>query len=100
MLTPARDEDADVRKAAGAWLAEYPDNTPEIADTLASLLGHEDQMARICAVYGLAMRDDPRCVAGERLTGPLDRVDWPDTWMLDGVRRYEERLRDGTARNR
>ncbi|MFG2588732.1 HEAT repeat domain-containing protein [Streptomyces sp. NPDC048438] len=98
VLTLARDEDADVRKVAGAWLAEYPDNTPEIADALASLLEHEDQMALIWAVYGLARRDDPRCVAGERLIGPVDPEEWPDTWMLDGVRRYEERLRDGTAR--
>ncbi|MEV8226537.1 HEAT repeat domain-containing protein [Streptomyces sp. NPDC079167] len=98
VLTLVRDEDADVRRVAGAWLSEYPDNTPEIADALASLLGHEDQMARVWAVHGLAQRDDPRCVAGERLVGPLEREEWPDTWMLDGVRRYEERLRDGSAR--
>ncbi|MFJ5550944.1 HEAT repeat domain-containing protein [Streptomyces sp. NPDC093225] len=89
----ARDPDAGVRAAVCGWLSEHSDREPWTADVLAGLLHEEDQMVRIHAVFGLALRDDPRCVAGERLIGPVDRARWPDTWMLDGVRGYEERRR-------
>ncbi|MEU9059398.1 hypothetical protein AB0D13_11130 [Streptomyces sp. NPDC048430] len=81
------------------WLAGYPARTPDIADALACLLEHEDRMTRIRAVYGLAERDDPRCVAGYDLIGPVDRELHPDTWELDAVQRYERRLRGRAARN-
>ncbi|MGW3111018.1 hypothetical protein [Streptomyces sp. NPDC001091] len=48
-------------------------------------------MVRIKAVSGLADADDPRCVEGARLIGPVDRTEWPDTWLPDAVWRYERR---------
>ncbi|MGC4949197.1 hypothetical protein ACLQ2N_23750 [Streptomyces sp. DT224] len=56
-----------------------------------TLWGEEDQLVRIEAVSGLALADDPRCVEGARLIGPVDRAEWPDTWLLDAATRYEQR---------
>ncbi|MFJ8886102.1 HEAT repeat domain-containing protein [Streptomyces sp. NPDC102402] len=100
VLTLARDSDSDVRAVVCAWLAEYPGRAPEIADALAGLLEHEDQNTRAWAVYGLAQRDDPRCVDGHGLIGPVDLEPWSDTWVLDAVRRYESRLRERPAQDR
>ncbi|MFD6277949.1 HEAT repeat domain-containing protein [Streptomyces sp. NPDC060209] len=100
VFTLARDADSDVRAAACAWLAEYPGRSPDIADVLAGLLHDEDGTTRIRAVYGLAERDDPRCVAGYDLIGSVDRELLPDPWMLEAAGRYECRLRDGSVQDR
>jgi hypothetical protein len=94
VLTLVRDPDSRVRATAGHWLAEYPGRHPRIADALAELVDHEDQLIRIYAVYGLALHDDPRCVEAERHIGPVDREKWPDTWLLDAVWRYQWRQRE------
>ncbi|MFF7470688.1 ankyrin repeat domain-containing protein [Streptomyces sp. NPDC008092] len=88
----ARDPEPRVRSAACIWLAEYPGHDPGIADALAGLVDEEDQLTRIHAVYGLAHQDDPRCVEAEGHIGPVDREQWPDTWMLRAVGRYQERV--------
>lgn len=95
VLTLARDPDPDVRASTCGWLAEYPGREPGIADALVELSYEESQLIRIHAVSGLASRDDPRCVEAERRVGPVDPTKWTDTWMLDAVRRYEQR-RDAT----
>ncbi|WP_106980978.1 ankyrin repeat domain-containing protein [Streptomyces fulvoviolaceus] len=95
VLTLARDPDAGVRATTCDWLAEYPGREPGIADALFQLVDEEEQLVRIHAVYGLANRDDPRCVEAGRRIGPVDRTEWTDTWMLDAVQRYERR-RDAT----
>ncbi|WP_251093736.1 hypothetical protein [Streptomyces sp. Caat 7-52] len=42
------------------------------------------------AMYGLADKDDPRCVeASRRIRAGTER--WGDDWMLDAADRYEER---------
>lgn len=90
----ARDSDARVRGTVCEQLYDFEGRGPAVADILAGFLDEEDQLVRIKAVSGLANADDPRCVEGARLIGPVDRTEWPDTWLLDAVRRYEHR-RDG-----
>ncbi|MEW2302244.1 HEAT repeat domain-containing protein [Streptomyces sp. NPDC006655] len=51
--------DARVRGAAAGALAVSPDRTPVVADALVALLGDEDQLVRLEAAYGLALRDGP-----------------------------------------
>ncbi|MGW1125680.1 HEAT repeat domain-containing protein [Streptomyces sp. NPDC002526] len=87
----ARDPDARVRAAVCECLYEYEGREPARADILAGFLGEDDQLVRIKAVSGLALADDPRCVEGARLIGPVDRAEWPDTWLLDAAARYVER---------
>ncbi|MFI6648960.1 HEAT repeat domain-containing protein [Streptomyces sp. NPDC050529] len=90
-----RDADNDVRAHACSLLAEHPGRTQDIADALAERLGDEDQMVRIWAVYGLAERDDPRCLEGNEQEGPLDWRSWPSTYLVDASWRY--RWRTGSA---
>lgn len=50
----------------------------------------EDQATRIWAAFGLAERDDPRCVDGARRVGDVEDYDaW--SWILRAPSRYEER---------
>ncbi|MFJ9459744.1 HEAT repeat domain-containing protein [Kitasatospora sp. NPDC101447] len=90
----ARDPDAGVRATVCEQLYAFEGRGPVVADILAAFLNEDDQLVRIKAVSGLADADDPRCVEGARLIGPVDRMEWPDTWLLDAVSRYEQR-RDG-----
>lgn len=90
----ARDSDAGVRRTVCEQLYEFEGRGPAVADILAGFLDEDNQLVRIKAVSGLANADDPRCVEGARLIGPVDRAEWPDTWLLDAVSRYEQR-RDG-----
>ncbi|WP_329116591.1 ankyrin repeat domain-containing protein [Streptomyces sp. NBC_01465] len=94
MTVLARDADPGIRRSACYWLAEHGDHSIEVVDVLAELLHEGDQLTRIWAVYGLADRDDPRCVEGQRRVGPVDRKDWDDGWIIDAAERYERR-RDG-----
>jgi hypothetical protein len=87
----ARDPDARVRGVVCEVLYEFQGRSPAVADILAGFLGEDDQLVRIKAVSGLAEADDPRCMEGARLIGPVDRTEWPDTWLLDAARRYEQR---------
>ncbi|MEU6348083.1 ankyrin repeat domain-containing protein [Streptomyces sp. NPDC047072] len=87
----ARDPDPAVRASVCGWLSDYPGRAPELADVLHELTYEDEQLVRIHAVKGLADRDDPRCVEAERRIGTVDVTGWPDTWLLDAVRRYEER---------
>lgn len=91
VLALARDPDPAVRASTCGWLAEYPGREPGIADALFQLVDEEDQLVRIHAVFGLAGRDDPRCVEAGRRIGPVDPAEWTDTWMLRAVERYEQR---------
>ncbi|MFK4111044.1 HEAT repeat domain-containing protein [Streptomyces sp. NPDC002176] len=87
----ARDPDARVRATVCEHLYEFEGRGLAAADILAGFLHEDDQLVRIKAVSGLANADDPRCVEGARLIGPVDRTEWPDTWLLDAVWRYEQR---------
>ncbi|MFK0096848.1 HEAT repeat domain-containing protein [Streptomyces sp. NPDC091040] len=86
----ARDPDARVRAAVCECLYEFEGREPACADILAGFLGEDDQLVRVKAVSGLALADDPRCVEGARLIGPVDRAEW-DSWLLDAAARYVER---------
>lgn len=90
----ARDPDASVRATVCEQLYEFEGRSPAVADILAGFLDEDDQLVRIKAVSGLANADDPRCVEGARLIGPVDWAERPDDWLLDAVSRYEQR-RDG-----
>ncbi|MFG2593650.1 HEAT repeat domain-containing protein [Streptomyces sp. NPDC048438] len=90
----ARDPDANVRWTVCEQLYEFEGRGPAVADILAGFLDEDNQLVRIKAVSGLANANDPRCVEGARLIGPVDLTEWPDTWLLDAVSRYEQR-RDG-----
>ncbi|MFG3197199.1 HEAT repeat domain-containing protein [Streptomyces sp. NPDC048208] len=87
----ARDLDARVRATVCEHLYAFQGRCRAASDILAGFLHEDDQMVRIKAVSGLADADDPRCVEGARLIGPVDRTEWPDTWLLDAVWRYERR---------
>lgn len=90
LATLARDPDAHVRAHVCEVLYEFEGRGPAVADILAGFLDEDDQLVRIKAVSGIADADDPRCVEGARLIGPVDRAD-QDTWLLDAAGRYEER---------
>lgn len=90
VLTLARDEDPWVREAACRWLTHYRGREPEVADTLVALTHDETQPVRICAVSGLAYRDDPRCVEAEHRIGPVD-PELPFDERLMDVWRYQRR---------
>ncbi|MGK5697778.1 hypothetical protein ACSNOJ_33655 [Streptomyces sp. URMC 128] len=90
VLTLARDEDPGVREAACRWLAHYRGSEPEVGDALVALTHDERQPIRICAVSGLAYRDDPRCVEAEHRIGPVDAEQPFDERLLD-VWRYQRR---------
>ncbi|MGW1183701.1 HEAT repeat domain-containing protein [Streptomyces drozdowiczii] len=87
----ASDPDARVRAAVCELLYEFEGCGPEGADLLAGFLCEDDQLVRIKAVSGLALADDARCVEGARQIGPVDRSEWPDTWLLDAAPRYAQR---------
>ncbi|MFI6949551.1 HEAT repeat domain-containing protein [Streptomyces sp. NPDC050422] len=86
----ARDTDARVRASVCEVLYEFEGRSPAVADILAGFLDDDDQLVRIKAVSGLADADDPRCVEGARLIGPVDRAD-ADDWLLDAAERYAQR---------
>lgn len=90
VLTLAHDEDPGVRGAVCHWLAHHRGSEPEVGDALVALTHDERQSIRICAVSGLAVRDDPRCVEAEHRIGPLDPELPFDERLLD-VWRYQRR---------
>lgn len=90
MLTLAHDEDPGVRGAVCHWLAHHRGSEPEVGDALVALTHDERQSIRICAVSGLAVRDDPRCVEAEHRIGPLD-PELPFDERLMDVSRYQRR---------
>ncbi|MER8223285.1 hypothetical protein ABTZ58_22420 [Streptomyces sp. NPDC094143] len=59
-------------------------------DALVALTHDESQPVRVCAVSGLAHRDDPRRVEAEHRIGPADPELPFDERLLD-VRRYQRR---------
>ncbi|MGW2560221.1 HEAT repeat domain-containing protein [Streptomyces sp. NPDC001514] len=96
LLDLVRDPDADVRRTAASALAGSADRTPAVAEGLARLLDDEDRELRLEAVYGLALRDDPRCVEGlERIT-PLD-TDSPHDHRPSAVWHYKWRHQDNAS---
>jgi hypothetical protein len=90
VLTLAHDEDAGVRGAVCHWLAHHRGPEPEVGDALVALTHDERQQIRLCAVSGLAVRDDPRCVEAEHRIGPLD-PELPFDERLMDVWRYQRR---------
>ncbi|MEU9202181.1 HEAT repeat domain-containing protein [Streptomyces sp. NPDC048332] len=87
-----RDADSRVRASVCEVLYEFEGRGPAVADILAGFLGENDQLVRIKAVSGLAEADDPHCVEGARLIGPVDRAE-ADGWLLDAAERYAQRHR-------
>lgn len=71
LLLLAKAPDADVRGAVTAALASSPDRTPAVADALAASLVDENQLVRLEAAYGLALRNDPRTAEAIELVGSL-----------------------------
>ncbi|KUN55584.1 hypothetical protein AQJ46_49150 [Streptomyces canus] len=65
------DPDAVPRGVAVAALAGSRDGTPAVADALAELLDDDNQLVRLEAAYGLALRDDPRTAKAIERVGPL-----------------------------
>ncbi|MFJ7293683.1 hypothetical protein [Streptomyces collinus] len=93
VLTLAHDEDPGVRESVCHWLAHHRGSEPEVGDALVTLTHDERQVIRICAVSGLAVRDDPRCVEAEHRIGPVD-PDQPFDERLMDVWRYQRRRED------
>ncbi|MDR3083597.1 MAG: HEAT repeat domain-containing protein, partial [Streptomyces sp.] len=88
LVSLTRDIDAGIRQAACNRLAECDSRAPGVTDVLADCLDDEDDIVRIWAVYGLARRDDPRCLEGRP---PVREFDDCWSWILDAASRYEER---------
>ncbi|MFF1788062.1 ankyrin repeat domain-containing protein [Kitasatospora sp. NPDC058243] len=96
LLALARDTDSSVRQVAGYGLAYSLNPEPAIGDTLAGLLDDDHQQTRNWAVYGLAERDDPRCIDGADRVGSVDEYEsW--SWILGAPSRYEQRQREREA---
>ncbi|MFG2128584.1 hypothetical protein ACGFNV_12400 [Streptomyces sp. NPDC048751] len=93
VLTLSGDDDPGVRERACHWLAHYRGSEPEVADTLFALTHDAWQPVRICAVSGLAWRDDPRCVEAEHRIGPVAEELRHDERLHD-VWRYQWRRRE------
>ncbi|MFD3926289.1 ankyrin repeat domain-containing protein [Streptomyces sp. NPDC058614] len=70
LLLLTEDPDAP-RGAAAAALAGSRDRTPAVAHALAALLDEDNQLIRLEAAYGLALRDDPRTAEAIERVGPL-----------------------------
>ncbi|MEU5394714.1 HEAT repeat domain-containing protein [Streptomyces tibetensis] len=90
VLALARDEDPGVREAVCHWLAHHRGPEPEVGDALVSLTHDEQQVIRIGAVSGLAVRDDPRCVEAGHRIGPVAE-ELRDDERLHDVWRYQRR---------
>ncbi|MFH8680637.1 hypothetical protein [Streptomyces lydicus] len=96
MLVLARDTDASVRQLVAYQLAESRDPSPAVGDVLAAFLDEEDQVTRIWAVFGLAERDDPRCVDGADRVGAVAEYEaW--SWILGAPARYAQRRKERAA---
>ncbi|MFI1000059.1 HEAT repeat domain-containing protein [Streptomyces galbus] len=92
VLTLVDDPDPDVRAALCHWLRHYRGPEPEAGDALLALTHDPRQRIRAHAVSGLALRDDPRCVAAEQRIGPVGEDLSGDEVLFD-VWRYQERRR-------
>ncbi|MEU6685638.1 HEAT repeat domain-containing protein [Streptomyces sp. NPDC046832] len=90
VLTLAHDEDPGVREAVCRLLGQHRGSEPEVGDALVALTHDERQEIRICAVSGLASRDDPRCVEAEQRIGPVDPQQPFDERLMD-VWRHQRR---------
>ncbi|MGW6890000.1 HEAT repeat domain-containing protein [Streptomyces chartreusis] len=71
LLLLAEDADPDLRGSAAVQLAASSDRTPAVADALVALLAEDNQLVRLEAAYGLALRDDPRTADAIERVGPL-----------------------------
>ncbi|MEU5661262.1 hypothetical protein [Streptomyces longwoodensis] len=92
VLTLVDDPDPDVRTWLCHWLRHYRGPEPEAGDALLALTHDPRQRIRAHAVSGLALRDDPRCVAAEQRIGPVGDDLRGDEVLFD-VWRYQERRR-------
>ncbi|NKQ29319.1 hypothetical protein HF200_34735 [Streptomyces galbus] len=92
VLTLVDDPDPDVRTWLCHWLRHYRGPEPEAGDALLALTHDPEQRIRVHAVSGLAVRDDPRCVAAQQRIGPVGE-DLRDDEALFDVWRYQERRR-------
>nr|WP_236070488.1 HEAT repeat domain-containing protein [Streptomyces polyasparticus] len=66
-----KDPDAGVRCFVAEYAAPCPDRTPALADALVDLLHEGDLNARLNAVHGLLLREDPRTARAIDGLGPL-----------------------------
>ncbi|MFD6193102.1 hypothetical protein [Streptomyces sp. NPDC060275] len=79
LLAPAAEElvrlaegpHEELRGGVAEALASSRDRTPAVADALAALLADGNQLVRLEAAYGLALRDDPRTGEAIERVGPL-----------------------------
>lgn len=71
LLALVRDEDARVRAFAAASLSPSGDRGPDITEALVALLDEDNQLLRLEAAYGLALRDDPGTEEAYERVGPL-----------------------------
>ncbi|MEV0092233.1 ankyrin repeat domain-containing protein [Streptomyces sp. NPDC050738] len=71
LLILAVDADTRIRGAVAADLAACRVRTPEVSEALWGLLDEDDQLTRLEAAYGLALRDDPRTGEAADRVGPL-----------------------------
>ncbi|MFL9656220.1 HEAT repeat domain-containing protein [Streptomyces sp. PB17] len=95
---------AELRGGVAEALASSRDRTPAVADALAALLGDGNQLVRLEAAYGLALRDDPRTGEAIERVGPLGtgfehdhRVNALWDWNRDGKRPWRLSAGAGNA---
>ncbi|MGA5065583.1 ankyrin repeat domain-containing protein [Streptomyces exfoliatus] len=91
LLRLMTDPDPVVRKTACHTVAAGRDNDPAFAEAMVAALDDTDRLVQLAAVYGLALRDDERCVEAARCLGPPQRGSLEEEGYLDAVWRYEWR---------
>ncbi|WP_328557956.1 ankyrin repeat domain-containing protein [Streptomyces sp. NBC_00358] len=96
LLLLTEDLDADSRGAAVAALAGSRDRTSAVADALAGLLDEDNQLVRLEAAYGLALRDDPRTAEAIERVGPLGHG-FEDDHRADELWRWRWRKENSAA---
>ncbi|MFG2686168.1 HEAT repeat domain-containing protein [Streptomyces sp. NPDC048405] len=94
----------ELRGGVAEALASSRDRTPAVADALAALLADGNQLVRLEAAYGLALRDDPRTGWAIERVGPLGvgfehdhRVDALWDWNRDANRPWRLSVGAGDA---
>ncbi|MEU4979182.1 HEAT repeat domain-containing protein [Streptomyces sp. NPDC021969] len=112
LLAPAAEElvrlaegpSEELRGGVAEALASSRDRTPAVADALAALLADGNQLVRLEAAYGLALRDDPRTGEAIERVGPLGvgfehdhRVNALWDWNRDGNRPWRLSAGAGNA---
>ncbi|MFC9588898.1 hypothetical protein ACFTUC_03725 [Streptomyces sp. NPDC056944] len=95
LLRLMTDPDPGVRKTACYTVAVGQDHDPVFIEAMVAALDDTDRLVQLAAVYGLAVRDDERCVEAARVLGPPQGGSPEEEGYLEAVWRYKWRRAHG-----